>query len=157
MRLGRSAMSLGAILACALVSGCSETKCDGPLISCSNFTLEACGGVPGCKVGPGCELVSNPSDPSCSAAAMQADCSEPKCVWVNGACVDRCSTQPDRASCFALHSQDQDPASGAFTWSCFWTDCLGKPEKKSCDQFPVNMCPARFGCSVRQTCPLGDC
>jgi hypothetical protein len=59
------------------------------------------------------------------------------------------------ADCKATISPDKDPY-GRPSWMCFWLQCLGTPQKKSCSQYPVDACPADLGCRVETSSGFPD-
>jgi hypothetical protein len=133
---------------------CSEQRCTGPIIECSNFSASGCVNVPGCSPVPGCAISDKEGDKAaCSLRTTVDNCSAPKCAWTGSACVDYCSTISDQQVCGITKSPlNSDRIT---TWGCLWTPCTGVPKTRFCSDYSTTMCPA--GCSVQSTCPLGDC
>lgn len=136
---------LAAVSISCLAFGCNKTFCNGT-ITCGQFDLTKCANVSGCIPGPACELRTNQPQ-SCATATDQASCAAPMCNWIDNTCVPFCRTLTTETTCNGYQSTEKDQY-GSSLWSCTWVQCLGTPEKRSCGQYSVAMCPADLGCKV---------
>lgn len=135
---------LSAVAAEAL-QGCSSEKCSGNPITCY-VVRGACDQVPGCVSQPGCVKPFLAVAYDCRALKSETACvsiTTAACAWGPDGCGSVCPTVLDEKSCRAVSYVD---STGRTNSPCRWSTCSGIPEKKFCNDYPVNQCPSFLGC-----------
>ena len=134
--------------------GCSTKRCSGT-ITCARQAAH-CDSVPGCQPTPACQYSFAPVDPTCHKLTTPETCAAATtsaCMWTAPECVSACGAIADSQAC-----QDfsfTDPRYAEKTFPCVWSTCSGIPRKQSCEDYPVDYCPAQLGCQVTQPDPVG--
>ena len=143
------------VVSSSLLGGCATKRCEGQPITCVD-NADLCDSVPGCRTVGACRYALSETDATCQSLLTEEGCTgttASACRWAPPSCVSACDSLPDIQTCQAFSFMD--PRLAGQTLTCAWSSCTGIPTKKFCGDYSSDACPARLGCHLEASDPVG--